>query len=132
MIVQSPDRAVSRTIGLYPAAVGRLDGRRRHRGPPAWFRGRLRCGDTATVRTSFWLAIAGIAVRPPTSWRNHELLQVEGGRDVNRPVGFTTQRLADNLCEWFGLTGFYIKTDTVNPPAASRAARRRWRAPATS
>ena len=69
--------------------------------------------DYAAIRAS--MSRDAIAARPPTLWRYHELLPVDGGWDETWPVGFTPLQRADNLGERLGLTNLYIKNDTVNP-----------------
>ena len=56
-----------------------------------------------------------ISERPPTLWRYHELLPVDGGWDETWPVGFTPLQRAHNLGDRLGLSNLYIKNDTVNP-----------------
>ena len=56
-----------------------------------------------------------ISERPPTLWRYHELLPVDGGWDETWPVGFTPLQRAKNLGDRLGLSNLYIKNDTVNP-----------------
>ena len=56
-----------------------------------------------------------ISERPPTLWRYHELLPVDGGWDETWPVGFTPLQRAQNLGDRLGLSNLYIKNDTVNP-----------------
>ena len=56
-----------------------------------------------------------IAERPPTLWRYHELLPVNGGWDETWPVGFTPLQRARNLGDQLGLSNLFIKNDTVNP-----------------
>ena len=69
--------------------------------------------DYAAIRET--ISRDAIAARPPTLWRYHELLPVEGGWDETWPVGFTPLQRADNLADRLGLTNLYIKNDTVNP-----------------
>ena len=69
--------------------------------------------DYAAIRAS--MSRDAIAARPPTLWRYHELLPVDGGWDETWPVGFTPLQRADNLGDRLGLTNLYIKNDTVNP-----------------
>ena len=56
--------------------------------------------DYAAIRASISRDV--IAARPPTLWRYHELLPVEGGWDKTWPVGFTPLQRADNLGERLG------------------------------
>ena len=56
-----------------------------------------------------------ISERPPTLWRYHELLPVDGGWGETWPVGFTPLQRAHNLGDRLGLSNLYIKNDTVNP-----------------
>ena len=56
-----------------------------------------------------------ISERPPTLWRYHELLPVDGGWDETWPVGFTPLQRAHNLGDRLGLSNLYIKNNTVNP-----------------
>ncbi|MDE2767753.1 MAG: threonine synthase [Chloroflexota bacterium] len=69
--------------------------------------------DYAAIRET--ISREAIAARPPTLWRYHELLPVEGGWDETWPVGFTPLQRADNLGDRLGLTNLYVKNDTVNP-----------------
>ena len=69
--------------------------------------------DYPSIRAS--ISRDTIAARPPTLWRYHELLPVDGGWDPTWPVGFTPLQQAENLGERLGLSNLYIKNDTVNP-----------------
>ncbi len=69
--------------------------------------------DYTTIRAS--ISRDTIAARPPTLWRYHELLPVDGRWDPTWPVGFTPLQRAKNLGDRLGLSNLYIKNDTVNP-----------------
>jgi threonine synthase len=69
--------------------------------------------DYQTVRAS--ISRDSIAAGPPTLWRYHALLPIEGDRVVDTHTGFTPLVKAENLGRALGLTNLYVKNDTVNP-----------------
>ncbi len=57
-----------------------------------------------------------IAAGPPSMWRYHELLPVEGPPTVGKNVGWTPLIKAERLGRELGLNNLYIKNDAVNHP----------------
>ena len=72
-----------------------------------------------------WEAITPLVTReriqagPPSMWRYHDLLPVEGPPTVGKNVGWTPLVKAENLGRELGLTNLYIKNDAVNHPTLS-------------
>jgi threonine synthase len=62
---------------------------------------------------------ASIAAGPPSMWRYHELLPVEGPPAVGKSVGFTPLVRAQRLGRELGLRNLYVKNDAVNHPTLS-------------
>ncbi len=60
-----------------------------------------------------------IQAGPPSMWRYHDLLPVEGPPTVGKNVGWTPLIKADNLGRELGLNNLYIKNDAVNHPTLS-------------
>ena len=60
-----------------------------------------------------------IEAGPPSMWRYHELLPVEGPPTVGKNVGWTPLIKADRLGKLFGLNNLYVKNDAVNHPTLS-------------
>ena len=60
-----------------------------------------------------------IQAGPPSMWRYHDLLPVEGPPTVGKNVGWTPLVKADNLGRELGLNNLYIKNDAVNHPTLS-------------
>ena len=56
---------------------------------------------------------------PPSMWRYHDLLPVEGPPCVGHNVGFTPLVKAERLGKLLGLNNLYIKNDAVNHPTLS-------------
>ena len=72
-----------------------------------------------------WAEIEGKVTResieagPPSMWRYHALLPVEGPPTVGKNVGWTPLVHAKNLGRELGLNQLYIKNDAVNHPTLS-------------
>lgn len=62
---------------------------------------------------------ARIQAGPPSMWRYHDLLPVEGPPTVGKNVGWTPLIKAENLGRELGLNNLYIKNDAVNHPTLS-------------
>lgn len=62
---------------------------------------------------------AQIAAGPPSMWRYHALLPVEGPPTVGRNVGWTPLVKAERLGRVLGLRNLYLKNDAVNHPTLS-------------
>src|SRR3989440_6337025 len=60
-----------------------------------------------------------IAAGPPSMWRYHDLLPVEGPPTVGKNVGWTPLVKAERLGRELGLNNLYIKNDAVNHPTLS-------------
>ncbi len=60
-----------------------------------------------------------IQAGPPSMWRYHDLLPVEGPPTVGKNVGWTPLVHAKNLGRLLGLNNLYIKNDAVNHPTLS-------------
>jgi threonine synthase len=60
-----------------------------------------------------------IAARPPTMWRYHELLPLDGAPRVGVESGFTPLLRARRLGEALGLRRLFIKDDSVSRPSLS-------------
>jgi threonine synthase len=60
-----------------------------------------------------------IEMRPPTMWRYHELLPLEGEPTVGVQVGGTPLVRADRLASELGVEKLWIKNDAVNFPTLS-------------
>ena len=60
-----------------------------------------------------------IARRPPTMWRYHEMLPLEGEPTVSKSVGFTPLVPAPRLAKVLGCRKLWIKNDAVNCPTLS-------------
>src|SRR3990167_10204820 len=60
-----------------------------------------------------------IASRPPTMWRYHEMLPLEGNPTVSQSVGFTPLVEAPRLAKALGCRKLWIKNDAVNCPTLS-------------
>src|SRR2546421_33437 len=60
-----------------------------------------------------------IAAGPPSMWRYHDLLPVEGPPTVGKNVGWTPLVKAEKLGRELGLSNLYIKNDAVNHPTLS-------------
>ncbi|HZO88510.1 MAG TPA: threonine synthase [Chthonomonadaceae bacterium] len=60
-----------------------------------------------------------IAAGPPSMWRYHDLLPVEGPPTVGKNVGWTPLIRAERLGRALGLNNLYIKNDAVNHPTLS-------------
>jgi len=65
------------------------------------------------------LSRAKIETRPPTMWRYHELLPLDGEPTVGAQVGFTPLVRANRLAEALGVEKLWIKNDAVNFPTLS-------------
>ena len=72
-----------------------------------------------------WAEIEGKVTRetiqagPPSMWRYHALLPVEGPPTVGKNVGWTPLVKAEHLGRELGLNNLYIKNDAVNHPTLS-------------
>ena len=72
-----------------------------------------------------WPEIEGKVTRetiqagPPSMWRYHALLPVEGPPTVGKNVGWTPLIKAENLGRELGLKNLYVKNDAVNHPTLS-------------
>ncbi|HZP85035.1 MAG TPA: threonine synthase [Chthonomonadaceae bacterium] len=62
---------------------------------------------------------AKIAAGPPSMWRYHDLLPVEGPPTVGKNVGWTPLVKAERLGRELGLNNLYLKNDAVNHPTLS-------------
>lgn len=62
---------------------------------------------------------ASIESGPPSMWRYHDLLPVEGPPSVGRNVGWTPLVHAKRLGRELGLRNLFIKNDAVNHPTLS-------------
>jgi threonine synthase len=60
-----------------------------------------------------------IAAGPPSMWRYHDLLPVEGPPTVGKNVGWTPLIKAERLGRELGLNNLYLKNDAVNHPTLS-------------
>ena len=60
-----------------------------------------------------------IASRPPTMWRYHEMLPLEGEPTVSKSVGVTPLVPAPRLAKALGCRQLWIKNDAVNCPTLS-------------
>lgn len=60
-----------------------------------------------------------IEAGPPSMWRYHDLIPVEGPPTVGLNVGYTPLVKAKNLGKLLGLNNLYIKNDAVNHPTLS-------------
>ena len=60
-----------------------------------------------------------IMAGPPSMWRYHDLLPLEGPPTVGKNVGWTPLVKAERLGRELGLTNLYIKNDAVNHPTLS-------------
>jgi len=60
-----------------------------------------------------------IEAGPPSMWRYHDLLPVEGPPTVGKNVGWTPLVKAENLGRELGLNNLYLKNDAVNHPTLS-------------
>lgn len=60
-----------------------------------------------------------IAAGPPSMWRYHALLPVDGPPTVGRNCGWTPLLRAERLGHELGLNNLYIKNDSVNHPTLS-------------
>jgi threonine synthase len=60
-----------------------------------------------------------IAAGPPSMWRYHDLLPVEGPPTVGKNVGWTPLVKAERLGRELGLNNLYLKNDAVNHPTLS-------------
>jgi threonine synthase len=65
------------------------------------------------------LTRAKIALGPPTMWRYHELLPLEGAPTVGMQVGGTPLIKADRLARELGVAQLWLKNDAVNFPTLS-------------
>lgn len=60
-----------------------------------------------------------IQAGPPSMWRYHDLLPVEGPPTVGKNVGWTPLVKAERLGKLLGLNNLYLKNDAVNHPTLS-------------
>lgn len=60
-----------------------------------------------------------IMAGPPSMWRYHDLLPVDGPPTVGKNVGWTPLVKAERLGHELGLKNLYIKNDAVNHPTLS-------------
>ncbi len=60
-----------------------------------------------------------IQAGPPSMWRYHDLLPVEGPPAVGKNVGWTPLIKAERLGRELGLKNLYLKNDAVNHPTLS-------------
>ena len=71
--------------------------------------------EEITPRVSREKIMAG----PPSMWRYHDLLPLEGPPTVGKTVGWTPLVKAERLGRELGLNNLYIKNDAVNHPTLS-------------